>query len=258
MPLVFAMAPTYPFAPVGVEGAPRTLGAEALGQEEKDGRLVERTLDGDMSAFRILYQKHAPAVAVVARDQVRDANGIADIVQEVFTRALERLSTLRVGERFRPWLLAIARHTAVDERRLRSKVTDLDDAQTSRRAGSEPGPEELAELRELARLVRGCVADLSRRDATAVALVAEFGFSPAELGEALGVTTGAAKVIVHRARRRLRDALALELLVRQRDAACPELWALYDSGELARAGRHLQECDMCSQLSSSDGTRERA
>ena len=53
----------------------------------------------------------------------------------------------------------------------------------------------------------------------AVVLVAELGFSPAALGAALGISPGSAKVVIHRARRRLADALAQQELVRRRALA---------------------------------------
>jgi RNA polymerase sigma-70 factor (ECF subfamily) len=173
---------------------------------------------GDTAAFAELYRTHAGAVAVAVRDNVRGPDSVADVVQEAFVRALERLDTLREPDRFRPWVLAIARNAAVDERRHTRRVsTDLDDA-VGELASADVGPEDLAELRDVVQTVRGCVAGLSRRDATAVALVSELGFTPAEVGAALGISPGAAKVVVHRARRRLQAALELEEQVRSRAA----------------------------------------
>lgn len=185
--------------------------------------LVEKVRAGDTAAFAELYRAHAGAVAVAVRDNVRGPDAVADVVQESFARALERLDTLREPERFRSWVLAIARNAAVDERRHTQRViADLDDA-AGELVSADVGPEDLAELREAVRTVRGCVAGLSRRDATAVTLVSELGFSPAEVGAALGISPGAAKVVVHRARRRLADALELENQVRAR--ATPEATA---------------------------------
>jgi DNA-directed RNA polymerase specialized sigma24 family protein len=73
--------------------------------------------------FADLYRAHAPAVAVAVRDRLREPKAVADIVQEVvFTRALERLSTLHDADRFRPWVLAIARNAAADEGRFRDET----------------------------------------------------------------------------------------------------------------------------------------
>jgi RNA polymerase sigma factor (sigma-70 family) len=171
-------------------------------------------------------------------------------VQEVFVRALERLSTLREPDRFRPWLLAIARHAAIDQRRAQkhphAAAAKSDDEPTDLPA-SEPLPEEVAELHELAHLVDSCVANLSSRDATAISLVTHFGFTPADLACALGISVGAARVLTHRARQRLRDGLALELMVR-RHRGCDEFKALIDTDELLAGARHVRACDKCSTV----------
>lgn len=174
--------------------------------------LVEQARAGDTAAFEALYVRHVSAVQQVVGAIVRNRALVPDAVQEVFTRALDRLPTLRDPSRFRPWLLSIARHVATDHVRARVRArgdTDPDD-DVFNVATPEPGPEELVEVAELSRLVQAGLAGLSARDATAVALVAHLGFTPAEVAAALDITPGAAKVVVHRARRRLRDALHLE------------------------------------------------
>ena len=183
---------------------------------ENDAGLVALVREGNLLAFADLYRAHAPAVAWAVRDQVRDSDTVADLVQESFARALERLDSLREPHHFRAWVLQIARHVAIDEQRRRGRLRLAADDLALDVKESSAGPEDLAELRDLVRRVRGCIAGLSQRDATAVVLVGELGFSPVALGAALGISPGTAKVVVHRARRRLADALALQELVRTR------------------------------------------
>jgi len=210
-----------------------------------DGELVELALAGDATAFASLYRANVRAVSRVVHDNVANRDVAADLVQEVFARALERLSTLREPDRFRPWLLAIARHAVVDQHRSRARnPVGLDEESLAEPAQRGPSMEEVAELTELAELVAGCVAGLSRRDATAIGLVTHLGFSPADVAAALGVTPGTAKVIVHRARHRLRDALSLELMVRRRGPTCPAFSAI-DPGDVVALGRHLRACSGC-------------
>jgi len=180
----------------------------------------------------------------VAYHLVGDSDATADAVQDTFTRALQHLDDLREPDRFRPWLLAIARHAATDQLRARKRVTSLDDSHDELLASTGPGPESVAEVRELADQVQGCVAGLSKRDAAAVTMVTQLGFSPAQVADALGVTPGAAKVIVHRARRRLRNALALQLMVKQPTLACDDFQKLLADDPLA-AARHIEQCDTC-------------
>lgn len=213
-------------------------------QESSDRELVEAVRAGDTSAFSMLYGRHVGAVrGEIYRTSGGDA--LVDLVQDAFARALEALPSLRDTSLFRPWLLSIARRTAIDERRVRWREQPLEDRLAEGVTDRALQPEDIAELHELAGLVRGMVAGLSQRDAAAVRLVVDLGFSPDELGPALGVTPGAARVVLHRARRRLRDALVLELLVRRQIDGCPQFAPLREQGDLVEAARHVRRCPVC-------------
>ena len=177
-----------------------------------DGALASAAVRGDPDAFAVLYERHTPAVRAAIRDNVHDREDQLDVLQETFARALSRLATLSDPARFRPWVLQIARYAAIDHRRHRRLLTfeGLDDNRPHLPASGDPAPDLVAEIRELSTQVSLGLTRLSPRDATAVALAMEFGFGPAEIAAALGTTTGNAKVILHRARRRLRSALEQE------------------------------------------------
>ena len=215
-----------------------------------DGALVASVLSGDRAAFATLYRAHVRVVSIAVRDNVHDAESVADVVQEVFVRALERLATLRDPNRFGPWLLSIARHAAIDHRRSVRKTPVLLEYEAERPAPG-PGPDMAVEANELTTLVERCIAGLSPRDATALTLVSRFGLGPADIAECLGVSNGAAKVIVHRGRRRLRDALALEILTRRPAGDCLDFDVLCDAGDLVSAGRHVRSCAVCDALATS-------
>jgi RNA polymerase sigma factor (sigma-70 family) len=174
--------------------------------QASDAVLVMQARAGDTRAFELLHERYCDAVSRVVRSETRRSADVADLVQETFTSAWSRLGGLRDPERFRPWLFQIARRVVIDHARAmaRRPVLDGDDDLTLMRTSTgDPGPDELAELAELASDVRVALDGLSRRDAVVVSLVAQFGFGPTEVAEALGITPNNAKVVVHRARRRL-------------------------------------------------------
>ncbi len=166
--------------------------------------LVIAARAGERDAFGRLYGELHPVVRQVVRDNVHTGADIDDVVQEVFVRALRRLGSLREPARFRPWLLSIARRAAIDHRRVRVAGRVVPDAEVGvGEAAPVAGPDDAVAVRaELARVQRA-VATLSPRDALALDLVGHLGFGPAEVGAVLGITPGAAKVVVHRARQRL-------------------------------------------------------
>lgn len=222
-------------------------------QGARDRAWVEAVRAGDRAAFAELYRVHAPSVRTIATDYVHDRDAADDIVQETFTRALDHLDDLHAPEAFRGWLYAIARNCATDvvRRRLVEGPGDTEPVLDAV-AAAELGPEELAELGELVRLVDGSVVGLTVRDATAVVMMTGLGFGSADVAAVLGTTPGAAKVLAHRARDRLRQSLNLQLLVRLRGRHCATFAALVDRHEPLAAARHTTACDSCRRAAAAE------
>jgi RNA polymerase sigma-70 factor (ECF subfamily) len=177
-----------------------------------DDVLVTAARAGSATAFDELYRADGPRLAGRVRARAgRDEHLVADVVQEVFLRALENLGRLREPARFGAWIGAIADHVIVDHHRAAARSRPLDDEASDAIASADAPPCSMLEATETARLVHRAVAGLSARDAEAIALVSTLGLSPAELGRVLGVSPGAAKVRVHRARTRLRAAMQAQL-----------------------------------------------
>jgi RNA polymerase sigma factor (sigma-70 family) len=178
--------------------------------EHDDAALVSQATGGNEAAFAILYRRHAPAVRHVVADQLPDRDRHHDLVQEAFVRAFTRLTTIREPSRFRSWLLTVAKRLAVEERtRLRRRpVVSLDDPAVDADVRAEgPTPGDIIEAADLARRALAHVATLPTREALAINLAAT-GAGPSELGHRLGVSPGTARLVLHRARHRLRAAVA--------------------------------------------------
>lgn len=205
---------------------------------------------GDTDAYAVLFERHIGAVRAAVRGHVgRDFDAVEDGAQEAFARALARINSLRDPTRFRPWLLQIARNTATDLRRHNTRIDreqiDDGDGEGVVLVEDRLEPDAEAELRELAQEVHGAVAGLSARDMTAISMVLWLGFGPQEVGAALGITSGAAKVLLHRARKRMRDTLMLRALATTRSSECEEFAALVADHPDSAITRHLGKCPVC-------------
>jgi RNA polymerase sigma factor (sigma-70 family) len=176
--------------------------------DQSTADLVVRAKAGDQRAFTELYDRHARAVASVVASRLRSADDRADAVQETFVRAWTKLDTLREPAQFLPWIYAIARNvsTSIGRASTRRSETELTDEASPAATGATA--DELAETAELLEAVSAAGALLSHRDATVLSMAVNLGFGPAEIAFALGVTENNASVILHRARQRLRNALA--------------------------------------------------
>jgi RNA polymerase sigma factor (sigma-70 family) len=170
--------------------------------------LVRAAQSGDDAAFSQLYVHLMPVVRRVVADNVHDRMESEDVAHEAFTRAYASIGRLREPDRFRPWLLSIARRAAIDHRRVRVRARSmLDEDPAGDSPHPDPGPDDLMVIREELAAMVDATQQLSARDATALAMVGHLGFSPAEVADVLGISPGAAKVVVHRARTRLRALL---------------------------------------------------
>lgn len=205
--------------------------------------LVGAAREGRSDAFALLYTRHAPLVRHILRDYVHDPDDVADLVQEVFARALASLPTLRDPDRFRPWLQSIARNVGREASRLLRRSEATSDAGADQE-DREPGPDEMIAFVELVNLVDHAIVELSSRDALAVSMT-YLGFTPTDIAAALGLSYGAAKVTLHRARRRLQAALVVALVNEHQISACDEFKSLLGDHGTGSLTGHVAGCDAC-------------
>jgi len=123
-----------------------------------------------------------------------------DVVAETFLVAWRRLDDVPTDDPL-PWLLGVARNVARNERR----STRRRDALVLRLPAPRPAPppDEPAETG----LVRAALAALDEADRELLLLVAWDGLTPGRAAQVLGCSAGAARVRLHRARRRFADEL---------------------------------------------------
>lgn len=198
---------------------------------------------GNADVYARAFARHEAALRNFVASRVSDRSSVDDVMQDVYVRSYLAVGDLRDPGRFRPWLMSIARNACADEHRRRSRFVPLGDDEADR-PDTAPTPAELNELTVLAGLVNGCVAGLSRRDAAALTLVVRFGLDVSELAEALGVSNGTARVILHRARRRLGEALSVSVLATS-GGGCARLQAVLDAHDYVKATMHVLDCEAC-------------
>jgi RNA polymerase sigma factor (sigma-70 family) len=155
----------------------------------------------DSARFRALFDAAYPAVRryVLYRGVVGDRAD--DVVAETFLVAWRRLDDVPEDEPL-PWLLAVARNVWLNQRRGDQRYAAL--LRRLPLPSFTPPPEDSGELGA----VREALGAIGAEDQEILRLVAWDGLSSAQAGEALGCSPGAARVRLHRARRRLAAELA--------------------------------------------------
>ena len=82
--------------------------------EENSIQLIQRTLDGEESAFNILVQKYQKRIHALVWQKIGDYHIAEDITQETFLKAYNKLATLKNHKQFDGWLYVIATRLCIN------------------------------------------------------------------------------------------------------------------------------------------------
>jgi len=176
-----------------------------VGESDSD---VARAAAGDRGAFERVYRQHVNRVFTLCARMVSDRPRAEELTQDVFVRAWEKLHLFRGESSFGTWLHRLTVNVVLNARKVegrqRSRYEESDDD-----AGMDslPGvvgmplaPGDLLDLEEaITRLPPGARRVFVLHDVE--------GYKHEEIAEMLGVTSGATKAQLHRARLLLREAL---------------------------------------------------
>lgn len=162
-----------------------------------DAEAVELVLAGDRSGAAYLIEQYQMDVYNASLRILANPADAEDVTQDTFLAAFERMSTYRPGQALSPWLRAIARHRAIDlvRRRARAPEPELPAAPES--------VEKIALDRIEAERVRAALNRLPSRDRTLLVLRYWEDQSVESVASSMGMTEGAARVALLRARRSL-------------------------------------------------------
>lgn len=170
---------------------------------QPDARLVALARDGSEDAFEEIVRRYRTALLRYSRGIVTE--GAEDAVQHAFLNAHRALRRGDQAADLRPWLYRLTRNAAIDVRRRQGPETTPLDLQID---GVEQPHDALMKREALSEIVTQ-VARLPRRQREALVLREFEGRGHDEIAELLGVSGGAVRQLIHRARGTLRSAAAL-------------------------------------------------
>lgn len=165
-----------------------------------------------MNDSAVLTDELRGFVFAVARRIVRNDDDAADVTQDALLLAHRHRAAFRGDSSYRTWLYRIATTTALGHLRRRKRTREqlvLGDEPVGVAAPDPaPSPEDQAATHEAAEHVRRALDGLDDKYRD-VLLARADDASESEVATRLGVTIANVKIRTHRARRQLRDALAL-------------------------------------------------
>ncbi len=181
--------------------------------EPTDKDLIAEVLEGNTESFEPLVMKYQARVFALARRYARREDEVEDIVQTVFLKAYSKLSSYRGDAPFDHWLMRTATYTCYDflrkhQRNREWTASDLSDEENDwfENIGEESSAE--TDREAASALVNKLLDGLNPEDRHIITLLELERQTIKEIAELTGLTEANVKVKAHRARGKMREALA--------------------------------------------------
>ncbi|WP_245718680.1 RNA polymerase sigma factor [Micromonospora rhizosphaerae] len=182
--------------------------------DDPSGQEIDVTRVGiDPAVFEAFYRQHIDAVQSFLARRVSGPYLVADLTADVFLAAIDSASTYD-PDRGTPiaWLYGIARRAAASEYRRSERESRAADRLAGRRFVDDEDYARLEhriDAERQSRVLYRAMDQLSDGERAVLELVALDGLTVAQAARALGIGGVAARVRLYRARRFLRDQLAV-------------------------------------------------
>ena len=187
--------------------------SEATRTEQTDSELIAAVLKGDTPSFEPLVVKYSPRVFATARRYARRESEVEDIVQEVWSKAFQKLSSFRGEAPFEHWLMRLAVRTCYDflrehQRNRETTFTELSEPESDWLDRFVAAPESASDEAGAAReLVERLLAMLSPQARLVITLLEIEDRSVKEIAGLTGWSAPLVKVRAFRARAEMRKCL---------------------------------------------------
>jgi len=171
-------------------------------------RLIQRTALKDRAAFDQLYARTAAKLYGVCLRILNDRSEAEDALQDVFIKIWRKADSYAVSE-LNPitWMVAVARHQAIDRIRGRKpRAAELDDVVDVADDG-QPDPEAQAIATGQKRKLESCLGELETERAAAVRGAYLDALSYAELAQRHDVPLNTMRTWLRRSLMKLKDCL---------------------------------------------------
>jgi RNA polymerase sigma-70 factor, ECF subfamily len=209
----------------------RQLGAQRARPSTDDVEVLARLRAGDEQAFEALVSRHYGTMMAVALTYVKRRSVAEEVVQEAWLGVLQSLDRFEGRSSLKTWIIAIlvnkAKTRGAREARsvpFASLALDNDEPAVEPERFRGPGdgfpghwraypgdwgvaPDAALEARETLRVAMRAIAALPPAQQTVIRMRDVEGYSSDEVCAALEVSAGNERVLLHRARSRVRAAL---------------------------------------------------
>lgn len=175
---------------------------------EEIGALILRVALRDRAAFDRLYAATSAKLFGTCLRVLDNRSEAEDAVQEIFVKIWLKADRFAVtGQSPMTWLIAVARHHAIDRLRARREATSALDEAAQELRDPAPGPEALAVAADQNRQLNGCLDELEADKASALRAAYMQGDSYADLAQRHAVPLNTIRTWLRRGLMRLKECL---------------------------------------------------
>ncbi len=174
-----------------------------------DAELVAAAQQGSHEAFEELVRRTYAEAFTLARRLMSNDEDARDVTQEVYLRAWRGIGNFRGDAQFTTWLYRITANCANThlKRRRRNRAEPLDEFRDPVEIRQESQPAAALDAADLLERVSVAIEELPEKLRQVVVLRDVYGLGHEAIAEELGISVTAAKVRLHRARRKLHDVI---------------------------------------------------
>lgn len=177
-----------------------------------DDELINSILNGERLGFKQLMEKYQPNVFRIAVGFVHNRDDADEIVQDVFVKVYQSLSTFNGKSAFTTWLYRIAVNTSINYLRRQKRTTFWTNiTELLHIASKEKAAETKLVEKSNAEIIRAAINALPEKQQMAFVLLKYEDLSQKEVAAIMHISEGAVEQLVHRARNNLKKNLENKL-----------------------------------------------
>jgi RNA polymerase sigma-70 factor, ECF subfamily len=175
-----------------------------MGDLDAEFEWIRQSREGNTEAFGELVLRHQRMIHALTYRMTGSLADSADLAQEAFVRAFQRLDDFRGEAKFSSWLYQIALHTCLNWKKSHARREQLhrDWAEHERAGGSDS--ESKAGEDDRSRRVQEVLMHLHPKQRAAIVLTVYEGMNHAEAARVLGCSEATVSWRVFAARRKLK------------------------------------------------------
>ena len=174
----------------------------------KDSALMLRYRDGDVDAFRVLYERHNDSLYRYLLRLCKHRDTAEDLYQEVWSKIIKSRQRYRPTAKFTTFLYRVAHNCFIDHIRRNKRHTNEVSIDPDESASSTDKPEHVTEQMIARERLNRALAELPDEQRNVVLLFLEAGLSVDKIASITGVNRETAKSRLRYATAKLKAALA--------------------------------------------------